>query len=466
MRQNTPNPTLAQRRSLVHEYGMKSEIEFINHASVLISQGDVHLLSDPWYAGAAFHDGWRLLVEHEDDVVAALLKRATHIWVSHEHPDHFSVLFFKRFGEQIRTQGIKILFQNTRDRRVAKFFEAQGFDLTELPFNTPVQLSDDYAVTCIKDGFIDSGLFIETAGEKILNLNDCEVNTQQRADEIKRLTGDVEVLLTQFSYAAWKGGAVNRSWRLEAAEEKLDAVALQTKTFAPTVVIPFASYVYFSNAMNGCLNDGANHPKEVLERFKDAPFETVVMAPFDRFSGAWSAADQENAVNFWQAQFEDAATREPTTYDSVPWDELAQDYVSYVGRVRTTNNTWIMRFFRRFKPFRAFAPIAVKLLDYDKTVLVDFENATLVETDRPADLEMQSASLQFLFKNGFGFDTLMVNGCFEEGSTGGFVRATKTFGVDNLNNIGLKVAFSTLFNVHLIKMILTRLYRVARKLEE
>ena len=41
----------------------KTNIEFINHASVLISYGKIGLLSDPWYNGAVFHHGWRLLQE-------------------------------------------------------------------------------------------------------------------------------------------------------------------------------------------------------------------------------------------------------------------------------------------------------------------------------------------------------------------------------------------------------------------
>ena len=41
-------------------------------------------------------------------------------------------------------------------------------------------------------------------------------------------------------------------------------------------------------------------------------------------------------------------------------------------------------------------------------------------------IQMRSESLAFIFKNTFGFDTLTVNGCFEEISAGGFAQATKT----------------------------------------
>ena len=72
----------------------KTNIEFINHASVLISCGKINLLSDPWYSGEVFHHGWRLIYELQDSRIVDVLKKTTHIYISHEHPDHFSPPFF------------------------------------------------------------------------------------------------------------------------------------------------------------------------------------------------------------------------------------------------------------------------------------------------------------------------------------------------------------------------------------
>ena len=87
---------------------MNTTLKFINHASVLISHGDKALLSDPWYQGDAFHKGWNLIHELEDDKIINLLNQVTHIWISHEHPDHFSIMFFKKFGAQIKSKNIQI----------------------------------------------------------------------------------------------------------------------------------------------------------------------------------------------------------------------------------------------------------------------------------------------------------------------------------------------------------------------
>ena len=103
--------------------------------------------------------------------------------------------------------------------------------------------------------------------------------------------------------------------------------------------------------------------------------------------------------------------------------------------------------------------------DLDISVKFDYIKKSFTETTEQAMLSMQSESLDFIFKNSFGFDTLTVNGCFEEVSKNGFVRATKTLAIENLNNLGINIELKTLFNFPIIKLFLTRLYRVARKLD-
>ena len=110
---------------------IQSKIEFINHASVLVSYENIGILSDPWFSGDAFHKGWKLLHETPDSEVIKLLHRVTHIWISHEHPDHFSIKFFKTHAETIKKKRIEILFQKTKDRRVVSFLKAQKFKIIE-----------------------------------------------------------------------------------------------------------------------------------------------------------------------------------------------------------------------------------------------------------------------------------------------------------------------------------------------
>ena len=43
---------------------MADEIKLINHSSVLIKHDEIKLLTDPWYNGSAFNNGWSLLYEN------------------------------------------------------------------------------------------------------------------------------------------------------------------------------------------------------------------------------------------------------------------------------------------------------------------------------------------------------------------------------------------------------------------
>lgn len=439
------------------------EITFVNHASVQIRNNTTGLLCDPWYEGDAFHKGWNLLSEPDPEKILTLLNTTTHIWVSHEHPDHFSISFFKKYKKVLKSRGIRVVFQHTSDKRVIKFFAANDIDIVELPFNKPVELARDFYVTCIKDGFLDSGLLIETAGQKILNLNDCDVTTKERASEIFQTAGICDVLLTQFSYAAWKGGRENKTWRELAAREKLNSVALQVEIFQPKFVIPFASFVYFSNERNFYLNDSVNYPTDVVRKLDHADTQVMVMQPFDVFNGVHSRDRMKQAISFWASHYDSLGEKPLLTYETVDLDTLQIAFSKYRQRVFSNNSRVFMRLVSKLMPIKVFAPIVVFLDDLDANVKVDLFGDNLTMSASGADLIMSSESLHFLFENSFGFDTLSVNGCFEEGQKDGFSKAAKSLAIENLNNLGIQFRPSILLNMGLIFMFLKKLRNVARK---
>ena len=445
---------------------MNTEIEFVNHASVIIKGKNISILSDPWYQGDVFNKGWNLLTETNDDDVKALLNKITHIWISHEHPDHFSILFFKKFSDLIIKRSIKILFQNTNDKRVVSFLRKEGIKYIELEFNKRVSLDDKFIITCIKDGFYDSALLLENENEKILNLNDCEVTSINRVKEVLSITGTVDILLTQFSFAAWKGGKLNKKWRNEAAKEKLDTMRMQIKYFSPKIVIPFASFIYFSNKDNFYLNDAANKPSDVQKVFENYSSKIIFMKPRDIMGGKNKIISNTEAVNYWDELYEKLPQRNLNSFKVIEEHQLIEAFDKYCTRIAENNNIKLMHLFRYFSPISVFQSVVVEVTDLKCSYDIDYINRNINKTNKACMLKMNSEVLLFLFKNSFGFDTMTVNGCFEEGTNGGFVLATKSFSIENLNNLGLYFNLKLLINFKIIKLFLTRLYRVARKLEE
>ncbi len=441
---------------------MKTSVQFVNHASVIVSDGETSVLSDPWYSGDAFHKGWNLLHENPNEEVKELLRKVTHIWVSHEHPDHFSVPFFRTFSEEIKGQSIKILFQKTRDKRVYRFLVSQGFDVQELDNNQKEALSGDFSVTCLKDGFYDSALLIESHGEKILNLNDCDISTPKRLNQVFALTGCVDILMTQFSFAAWKGGENNKKWREDAATDKVNTVKLQIERFRPSIMIPIASFIYFSNSDNFYLNDAHNSPEQLKEKLEEYAHKIVVMAPGDILGGDRQLINQSAAAAFWNDRYK--ALTPVHQYQPIEFDVLNESFEKYSSRIHANNNMSLIKFLGAVSPIRVFKPVVIHLSDLRISVQIDYVRNLFTVTHEPAMLTMKSQSLDFIFNNAFGFDTLTVNGCFEEKAENGFIDATKTLAIENLNNLGIKIELKTLFQFKMIGYFLRRLAKVRLKL--
>ena len=432
---------------------------------MLLEHQGISILSDPWFKGDAFHKGWNLLHENDSADIASLLKRTTYIWISHEHPDHFSVKFFIKHLEMLINHNIKILFQETLDRRVKGFLESKGLEVIELPHNKRFHLREDMYLTCIKDGFYDSGLLIEAGDDKILNLNDCEINTIQRANEVYQLTGPVDLLLTQFSYAAWKGGKNNVEWRRKAALSKIDTLKLQMKVFKPKFIVPFASYIYFSNLRNFYLNDCANTPQIILNAIPEAAKKIVFMKPMDFFSDSLDMAFRKKAVDFWEAKYQNLNEVTKNSFEKIERKYLDAAFQKYIARLKISNNFRLMRALQFLSPVKIFCPIIVYLDDIELNIEINLFKTSLSSSDSKYHLSMSSESLLFLFENSFGFDTLTVNGCMEEGINKGFITATKTLAIDNLNNLGMNFSYKLLTSFTIIKIFLGRLSKVSSSMK-
>ena len=177
-------------------------ITFVNHASVIFSYNKINLITDPWIFGSAFNDSWDLISESKMQIDD--FKNITHIWFSHEHPDHFYPLVLSSIPEEIRKK-ITVLFQDTLDHRVVIKCRELGFYVVEMKHNKFYKLDDKFQVKCRPYLLYDSLLYLEIEEKRILNLNDCGVDSIRQAKYIHKITGDVDLLLTQFGYAAHIG---------------------------------------------------------------------------------------------------------------------------------------------------------------------------------------------------------------------------------------------------------------------
>jgi len=443
----------------------KTNIQFINHASVLISHGDTKILSDPWYNGTVFHNGWRLLYENEEEKIHDILKTITHIFISHEHPDHFNTNFFlnQTIKNVLIKMNVEILFQHTKDKRVFNFLNKNGFNIRELKPSEKIYLGKDLQAKIIKHDFYDSSLILETPNIKILNVNDCPLREEQEIIKFKNKHGSFDILLTQFSYAAWKGGKKNKVYREKAAEEKLETIEKQATILNCKSIIPFASFVYFSNELNFYMNDSINTPEKINKRFLNKKFNVVFLSP-DEIQEIDNLKQKRSSLDFWSEKYNAINLLPKDKFEkSVNFEDLVSEHNKYINKIEKKNSKSLILFLEKIKLMNLFQSINIKLYDHNKTYSYSIFSGLTESSGDKHDVSMHSQSLAFIFKNEFGFDTLTVNGCFEC-SQDGFSKLAKTFALGSLNALGLGLSLSLLIKPQIVFLFLFKLKKVLSKL--
>jgi hypothetical protein len=439
------------------------KLTFINHACVKLIAGDVGVLVDPWIDGSAFNDGWDLLIPTPLSL-DAIMAGITHIWLSHEHPDHFSPSFLARVAPAHKDR-VTILFQPTRDHRVAQFCRGLGFSVIEMEDSVPLPIGGGVTATCGPHDFYDSWLHVTDGNQSVINLNDCQIAAPADLTRIAKLFGPPNLMLSQFSYAAWKGGADDRIFREEAAKKKRDTLTVQTQILHPQYTLPFASFIYFSNVENIYLNDAMNTPRVASATLAAAGTQPIVLYPGEEWE-IGTPHDNAPALAKYDARLAEMPQLPLRgTGDSVSLVQLQEAFADYRARMMTQNSRLLIRLLRRLPFLGTLQPITIGLTDLDVTLSFSLlDGMTVLNGGGTPDVAMHSSSLFFLLKYDFGYDTLTVNGRFTC-STDGFAKMTRALGIGSLNAMGIRVAPSLLFNLRVLMILLGKLSQVMTRMK-
>jgi UDP-MurNAc hydroxylase len=411
------------------------KILWVNHASFVIesrgaphypTSGDgVRLICDPWIDGTAFNNGWRHIsptkFTYQD------FANITHIWFSHEHPDHFSPPNLQKIPEEHRRR-ITVLFHFTKDKRVIEVCKSLGFQTQELPEDQWVFFGE-MRVICGRNGQIDSWLGIESEGQKLLNMNDCVYERTSEIAHIREIFGQPDVLFTQFSYANWVGNHGDSESQKQAAQDKRNEMRKQAQIFQPRQIVPFASFVWFSHQENFYMNEGVNRISDISKFCSDdLHIPAVVLYPGDIWE-AGTAHDSSAALQEYESEM-NTILKDPHLDKSAPVsDEKLQELASaFSAKLQKQNNRMLL----------ALMPAAtVYLTDKDQTALVSCTSLQLAGGRQgKIDIEMSSDSLAYCMRFGWGGDTLQVNGRYQvpaDGSARKFFRIFRVAGLNTAN---------------------------------
>lgn len=412
------------------------KLRFVNHASFICEYAGTRVLVDPWLFGSAFNEGWSLLCETR--LSPEELAGVDYIWFSHEHPDHFSPRALLSIPREARAK-ITVLYQETRDGKVLEFCRKQGFATRPLRDRERLALAPGFFATCQAVPIYDSWLMLETPQQRLLDLNDAPVHTERALARLARL-GPIDVLLTQFGYAGWRGNEEDTALRRSDADKKLALVRRQVRQLRPRFTVPFASYVYYSHEENGFMNDALNPPDRAAAAIEEGGSVPVVLYPDDRWE-VGAEHDSGPALARYAEAFASIPAREPARSPSISFEELAEAAVGYRQRIRDNNDRTTMALLRANPVLPALRPVEIHLWDLGLDVRFSFEHGLERLESRTADyqLSMASSSLRFIFAHRWGADTLAVNARFRA-DAGGVRRLLTTFGVDQLNNVGIRIS--------------------------
>lgn len=154
-------------------------IEYFGQACVLVRSGDVGVLSDPWFSGPAHLGGWIPFPEWsvaEREAWRARADRATHVYVSHAHADHFDLAFLRSLAPKQILVGE---FRNQRFREALEALEPHHM-VRHLRDGETIALGSDVtaAIHLERPAFrTNSMLLLGSPDGDVLDANDCGLDS-------------------------------------------------------------------------------------------------------------------------------------------------------------------------------------------------------------------------------------------------------------------------------------------------
>lgn len=369
----------------------------VSHSSVLIEAGSVAIWCDPWLEGKVFAESWALLDTPIN--VAEVQEKVTHIWVSHEHPDHFHLGTLRSLPQELKDR-VVLLFQDDGSPKMPDAFRKLGFPNVQLLPHRKMVAIDDVEVYCYQQGLMNSGLAVRHGGVTTINANDCEL-TETDAKLIKADLGAVDIVLNQFSLAGYNGSNDPAGWSKAFAARVLTDLFNDHERLGAKVTIPFASFIYFCREDNKFLNQYGNRPSDVVQAAEMRGIAIAVLANGDTYDTEAEEPGHltESAVKHWEDLWDGI---DQLSFDAIEPVALATISEAVAHRSSQLHDDYPKAI------MKAVPPIVAEIPDLDVRARIDLYNGQIVETDEEPELRIHSEALEFAFKTPFGLQSVGV----------------------------------------------------------
>lgn len=374
-----------------------NKIKFVSHAciSIEINESEM-LLCDPWFEGGIFNDTWTLL--EKPDLKNIDFNKLRHIWISHEHPDHFHPLTLKKIRE--KTNGdVTVYFHKDDKQNLKQALEDYGFNFVWLNPHQEVEISRGFFLNSFPTG-IDSAVVIRTPNCVILNQNDCQLEKSE-VKAIQKRYPKIDAWFFQFSLAGYYANYDDPKGLQMAKEKHLNLIRKYYEAFKPPIFVPFASFVAFSKEGNAYLNNWRVTLDEVLKKLPNVPTQ-ILWNDDELLWDDWEERTKKN-LELWKKTFEKPIeVRKHPAVDESELNEVGKKMVEeqvegWASLVRPSETH-------------------LQIRETGRTAIIDFRKKRFkivdkLQKDKLAGILPAEELLLFL-KFPWGADTLNITSCF------------------------------------------------------
>ena len=418
------------------------KISLVNHASLLYEAPNLNLLSDPWYSGRLFGDSWELTADTPQTIRNQAIESASHVYISHEHPDHFHPPTLRdSFGK--RSNSPEFLIPQTIDGRMSEWLRHNNFRFRELGPLSKLQIGN-WQVQVIPHATYDSYLVLRSGGQVIIRLGYSKPHPRQIAKLLNN-NERIVAIATQFSIASWPGNPKD-SVDVEAGRRIVKSYLLEiVKELRPEILFPFASHVHFCHPENVWMNSHGLTLEEVAN-LETPQTQIPILVPGDSIeipmSGRRrvSTTRREASLQYWQESSRRRAADafSQRSVEQVSLDVLTKNFEGFVSRTKTSNNSLLLTLYRRLTCRKAV--VSIYITDLRRQIQLNFSTGSLSEplSSKEGFLSMSSDALSRALASPHGADEFTVAGRFE-GSRINAELLHSLLAIETLNRAGIKL---------------------------
>jgi len=433
-------------------------IQLLSHASVIIKVDGLTILTDPWFFGTAFNDGWELFPQPNLGTIPNDIKDVDLIWISHEHPDHLHFPTLKYIKDLVPDH-VQIGFQSTNSTKVFDALKKLGYvNFLEMPHMERLKINSDVELAIYAHRHLDCCLAVFIQNEFwLLNVNDTELN-ENDTRVIRQVWGCADVLLNQFSIAGSQG--IPNLLKSESQEILTKMCAVHDQLGAE-ITIPIASFMRFSCHDNFLLNSFANNPLDVSIEFSKKELNLALLS-IQGEALEWQGEEilpanidtvtSNSREKFLALYTHPLEINKDFNLGTIPAADVTRTLVNRISQLNRTTT---------FLLWNTMEPIVFKIPDWDSECWeLDFKRLSFTKKSNDIDYDMKinSQPLEYTFKMPFGVQTLGVSGRYEFHTR--HLNVPKTWKllriITSLDNASINISFKGLFSRTLLKWVWLR----------